>query len=111
MFLNPTPSLNLKRPKSTNFTTTNPTNNYSSDYEALVEEQRQSFFGDFSSNSPERLRGESPKHKPDERASLQPRIIIQDEWAAMQAFMDKQDSPVEGHAWEQYADLGGFRRA
>lgn len=109
MFLNPSPSLTLKRPRSTNFVTSNnTTNNYSSDYEALVEEQRQSFFGN-PSTSPERPR-DSPKRSL-KRHSLLPQIVIQDEWAAMQAFMEKQDSPVEGHAWEQYADLGGFRRA
>lgn len=108
MLLKPSPSLTLKRPKSTNFTINNNTNNYSSDYEALVEEQRQSFFGD-GSHSPERTR-DTPKRSP-RRYSLQPQIVVEDEWAAMQAFMEKQDSPVEGHAWEQYADLGGFRHA
>lgn len=102
MFLSPSPSVTLKRPRSSNPTAAPAQSNhdYSADYSALVEEQRHAFLGD----SPRQRRNSK-------RASLPPQIVVQDEWAAMQAFMEKQDSPVESHAWEQYADLGGFRHA
>ncbi|KAL6870141.1 hypothetical protein ACO1O0_001477 [Amphichorda felina] len=70
-------------------------NDYSDIYEKLVQEQRDSFFGS----------GGGPNNGTWD--SLQPRRVVEDDWAAMQAFMDGGEGDVQP-AWEQYADLGGL---
>lgn len=81
----------------------NGANNYSDIYEQLVDEQRQSFFS-----------GEGDASVSLKRTSQQPRFVVDDDWAAMQAFMDGSETPTDGDkrdvkpAWEQYADLGGL---
>ena len=72
-------------------------NNYWGIYEQLVEEQRESFFGSSTGG------GE------DSSGKLQPRLVVDDDdWAAMQAFMDGNSESDVKPAWEQYADLGGL---
>ncbi|KAI6778860.1 uncharacterized protein J7T54_000516 [Emericellopsis cladophorae] len=51
-----------------------------------------------------------PLHTPgqtDRRRISQPQIAVQDDWAAMQAFMDGVDTRQDD-AWEQYASIGGL---
>ncbi|KFH45342.1 hypothetical protein ACRE_038470 [Hapsidospora chrysogenum ATCC 11550] len=77
--------------------------NYSDVYEQLMEEQQQSFFGGDNTHTS----AGDPRH----RTSLQPHLVVEDDWASMQAFMDGRGAGGEcdaKHGWEQYADLGGL---
>ena len=108
MILNPSRSNStaLKRSASTIFSGgrdyRNLTNHFPEPYEEeeSAVQERLSFFGE----SPK-----TPKHH-----SMQPGIVLDDDWMAMQAFMDggtdKRASAgnVGRDAWEQYADLGGL---
>lgn len=78
--------------------------NYPDVYEQLVEEQQQSFFGGDTHTSAS-VAGD-PRH----RTSLQPQLVAEDDWAAMQAVMDGGGGGERHakHGWEQYADLGGL---
>jgi hypothetical protein len=93
------------------------TNSYSEAYQELVEEQRQSFFPD----SPELVQQAAflSRSKSSQRLQQQPRIVAEDDdWTAMQAFMDGEMSATDllkvpgdddvQPAWEQYVDLGGL---
>ena len=79
--------------------------NYSDVYDQLMEEQQQqSFFGGDNTHTS----AGDPRH----RTSLQPHLVVEDDWASMQAFMDGSGGGGgecnAKYGWEQYADLGGL---
>lgn len=128
------PPKSLRRPRSVSLTPSH--NDVSKIYEELVEEQRRTFLSDESPSTGYPL-GRRVVSKPElrihtddndsfftrttstlkKRHTLQPQHIMEDDWLAMQAFMDGERPRVADYddddtdvqpAWEQYADLGGL---
>lgn len=124
MLVGPSPSVAsplLRRPRSTAFA---PSENYSTMYEELVEEQRRAFFADDHSpsiSSPDSHVNMSLTSPTKKCHTMQSPIQPEDYWNALDVFMDvgeKTQVLSYGHydgdvrpAWEQYSDLGGLTEA
>jgi hypothetical protein len=123
----PIPPRSLRRPRSTTVTSHA---SYSSMYEQLVEEQRRTFFADhFPAPAKPELTVDtnthnlntniiSPTTTTKKRHTMLSYQTVEDDWLAMEAFMDvgkkthvmsyDDDDADVRPAWEQYSDLGGL---